>query len=912
MKAFFIIIILPFLYKASTQGIDFQNGVTKTFNNFYSHINYYLHIGIKQFQTAFFSMSFSSNNDNAIYKIIVYGQKIKSESYLSYTEKYEFEINNNIKNITLFCTAKSSDTYNFAFRLALNKNINDIKIKIDIEGGAFDLSNGVTKTFNKFLPNVYYYFFISGKKFQELYFSLNANIIKKNYDESFFYLEFYEDNSKTLSSSDKYDNNYTKIIEDNKLSVSSLYSTHSTKKFVSFVIHQSYYLEYISIRIDIKKDYEILENGLSIIKNLFSNCTYFYFIKTQKYQQVKIELNMNSGSNKPVNDFYVNEHSTIDPNSVLSSVKYPFNSSNNELFAKNSFIATQNFQSYYVSIKIIPISFISSINITLDINFITYYLNDGISQNIINFIKEVPYYFYINVSQFQKVNITLITDFNSKLPFKDLNFYVHSKINSYYLEILPLSSETKKDNKLELFYSLIVSYYSPDYIHFKIIPTINISYIIAKADIGGGTFDLNNGIEKRFEKLKKWNEYFFFVNINQFQKANISLTMNYVDNQPLSDFSIYEFKSKYPYDYKKFKYDYKNIISNNLSLIYSSYTLTSNYIKNISFTFMPKYDIDYINVRIDIENAFYNLVSGKSQIIKNIISENSYILFIDAYTFQSAYFNLAFNCTNNTNNNIFEILNIYECLDKSEFPESYTPISQYDIIEKNNLSVLSFLHVVKKSSINFLALKFKSKYNLEFINAKIDIVGEFFHLQIGDYDNIFYNLKKGKVYYFCFGNYHYEDIIFKLYFNNEQEKILNNIEICEYNDKMTDLSNKCISKNIQFIKVEGNTTNIIGLISFTTTKTNAYIRFKVIPDFDIKILNIKSIGEKKAESYHIYISCILISLPIIIVIILTIYIKKIKITSTSKKSQKKENYPLGPLEPKNDDNNSNINDNLIN
>ena len=113
-------------------------------------------------------------------------------------------------------------------------------------------------------------------------------------------------------------------------------------------------------------------------------------------------------------------------------------------------------------------------------------------------------------------------------------------------------------------------------------------------------FDLTIGYSKSIRQLEKGKYYNLYISAIKYQKFQISLIMNNLNNRPFSYLYIYEKTSKFNnyYDKSTF-YPVKTNIENNKLNITFSYTVSAINSGYVTIKFTPLYNISYMNVEIN-------------------------------------------------------------------------------------------------------------------------------------------------------------------------------------------------------------------------------------------------------------------------------------------------------------------------
>ena len=186
---------------------------------------------------------------------------------------------------------------------------------------------------------------------------------------------------------------------------------------------------------------------------------------------------------------------------------------------------------------------------------------------------------------------------------------------------------------------------------------------------------------------------------------------------------------------------------------------------------------------------------------------------------------------------------------------------------------------------NFILFKIKTKFELEYLNIKIEIGGGFHNIEKGFSNNIT-NLFCKYSYYFFVLTSKGEKLNFKLIINsNEIKDPFNSLNILEYNNKKS--SSIFLQKTNKEFLNEKKDNKLITSISYQVKNnlTNL-IALKIIPKKDLGSIDcfVELVVEKNSPSLFSVVKILTIILIVIIIftgIIFIIYIKKISFKSSS-------------------------------
>ena len=250
-------------------------------------------------------------------------------------------------------------------------------------------------------------------------------------------------------------------------------------------------------------------------------------------------------------------------------------------------------------------------------------LNNTNTKTIYNLIPGKIYLFYIKVTQYSKVNISLIHTNSSNKPLNNINVYEYENKDSfasYHRNISKAITISTDLNQYVISFSHYIGLYTTKYIAFLIKPLFNIDYLTSNYEIFGGSYEMSS--MKTIKNLKSKNDYNLFITAKQFQMVNIELIMNYMNNIPFSNVIISEISQRDKNDYHRCTTPITMTNESNQLITSFSYLLNESYSsKYLRIKITPSYDIDYmtafariidslIELKINSVKRAYNLKSG--------------------------------------------------------------------------------------------------------------------------------------------------------------------------------------------------------------------------------------------------------------------------------------------------------------
>ena len=197
--------------------------------------------------------------------------------------------------------------------------------------------------------------------------------------------------------------------------------------------------------------------------------------------------------------------------------------------------------------------------------------------------------------------------------------------------------------------------------------------------------------------------------------------MEYKQNIPFEYVEIYELINKNVFNTAK-KYTNKtiNFINNNNILTSTfDYITQSVYTNHIIIKIVPKYFLNFLNIKRDVGGGYYELEKNSTKNITNLFSEYSYYCFVLCSKGEKLNFKLTINSFEIMKP--FNALNIYEYSNKNN-PSIYLQNSEEKINTetKGNQMILFISYKAKNKDTNFLALEIIPKYNISFVECLIE------------------------------------------------------------------------------------------------------------------------------------------------------------------------------------------------
>ena len=482
---------------------------------------------------------------------------------------------------------------------------------------------------------------------------------------------------------------------------------------------------------------------------------HYFYAEAKKSQNVTFILFIDYTTNPSIQYLSINEYSDRSQNK--SDIEKEIT-----IISKSTGSGSLEFGSYivslpttnYIAFKLITKKKISYFEAKIECTNGIYDLESGESKKIANIIPGGIYIFYIPAYELQKVNVSLSTISTNSKPFDSITAQEYEyRDNSFHCKSeakIESISNIKSNSQLNSFFTYTVSldkiykFHQTNYLALKIIPN-DISYLTIKIDNPIQYNDLENGIKKTFNNLKANTTYIFYCMGEKNQYAKIYLeTTDSLNNKPFKNVIIYELLNKtFFYNYKREDVPFSFSTNNKQLSLSASYEIQSFYAHIISFRINPLYDIDSINIKINIQGLSYSLIPGISQKINNVISAEQYSFYLRTNLYDIININLT---TNYIDSDPFTKLVVFESVEYATAYLINTSLS-LNISKEGNQLVSVGSYRISNDCGYLLTLKTIPNLDINYIIAKMDIEKTFFTIYKNEKIKPINNLIAGIDYY---------------------------------------------------------------------------------------------------------------------------------------------------------------------
>ena len=727
------------IYFESTGGeIIFNDNNIKNITNIKENLPYYFSTKTNLYQTSLITLRIKSNknknnpivylnicefNDKNASKIRKINKQIPAK-HINYNEQDEL-------NISFSYQVRSSDITGIALELIPKINLDYIIAKIENMGGTFFINDGDNKTFYNIYPESEFYFWVNASQFQKI--NININI-KSNKENPINIIDIYEYYSPMING-EIYRHISEMIIPERKNNNESFISLYYlvnqlSTKYVLFKIKNKEYIEYLELKLSNRGIVYYLKNEIPMnVTNIKTGNLLYFFIEAGKYNEIFIEFIFKKEYNEHFKYITINEYENKNIVTYIESTKQSFEIKlkENESNINFSYKPSNSLTKY--------IALILEVNCDIDYLKTKVVVGGGYYEfnkylKINKMVEKTAYYFPIKISMFQKIEMKIILEDNVLInnSFTFANIYEkHWKDDIGYNKYHKQTFVTEKNSGyLEQYFTYSIENFTTNYILIELIPEYNIKNILIKYKIENCHYNLYNGKSNNINKIKEHTPYYFYISSKKFQQVNINLTVDYKQNIPFEYVEIYELINKNIINSAK-KYlnktiNFININNNNLESTFN-YITQSVFTNHIIIKIVPKYFLNFLNIKMDVGGDFYELEKNSTKNITNLFSDYSYYCFVLCSKGEKFNFKLTLNSSEIMNP--FNALNVYEYTNKNN-PSIYLQktAEKFNTEIKGNQTISFISYKAKNKDTNYIALEIIPNYNISYVECLIESIKE--------------------------------------------------------------------------------------------------------------------------------------------------------------------------------------------
>ena len=466
------------------------------------------------------------------------------------------------------------------------------------------------------------------------------------------------------------------------------------------------------------------------IPSISSEDKYFFRIDVNEEEKVDITLTMNYTDSGPFTEVYINEYDRFYGSLTLRTYQtFSKEIKDNKLIISLSYKVSQPLTNI-ISLEIQPSLKIDCVVVLFDALTEFNLIESGIPTTIYNLVPEKAYYFYLNISQFSKLDITMKMDNKTITPFNYIYFYEYPSIKTSFLDYNErakfelLINSTKSESVSSFSYN--ATYFNTGFIAFKLIPSQSLNHLSIKLDIIEFTYKLSNGLSRNITNLLSNNEYFLFIKAKTFEMINVTLTMKDENKIPFSYLYLNHYVEEKASCYNSTYQPISSIAKNGQLISSFSYLIMEDLTGVIALKIKPLYNINYLNIKIDVENHAADFFYGNEKDINNLRAGNKYYLIL--YVSEDLCVSNIDLIMNERDNIPISYLNYYEYF--------YYSIGQYvgkttkevKVSKKNNKLQLSSSYKLKNKHINNLIVEIIPDFDIDSLKAIVIISESYLNL----------------------------------------------------------------------------------------------------------------------------------------------------------------------------------------
>ena len=720
------------IYFESIGGeIILDDNKAKNIQNIKENIPYFFSTKTNLFQTSLITLRIKNCENNPIDYFDICGINENNNLEIGIIEKQiqTKQINDKDKNeLIMFYNyqVNNPDITRIGFKIIPKFDLDYIIAKIENMGGTFFMNNEEIKKFDNIYPESEFYFWVKASQFQKINVNLNINSNKEN---PINYIDIYEYYCPSINCDIYWHINQLIIPEikhNNQLSITLSYLVNDINtKYVLFKMKNKKYIESLEIKFNTKGNiYYLKDDTPMYITNIKAGNLSYFFISANKYNELFMQFNFKKEYTDPFKYITINEYENKNNVKFIKSSEhsYEIKLNQNESNIINLTYKPSCSLSKYIAFIVEANCDIDYLETKIVVGGGCYELNKYI--NINKMIAGTVYYFPIKIKMFQKIEMKIILEnIDSIKPFSFANIYEKQKkdgadYNKYHKQSL---IKILKSSYLEHYFTYTIENFTTNYILMELIPESNIKNLTIKTEIINCDYTLYNGVSKNINKIMENTPYYYYIHSKQFQQVNINLTVDYKQNAPFNYVEIYELIDKNAINSAK-KYINKTINfkeNNNILTTRFDYMIQTVYTNYIIVKILPKTDLDFLNIKMDVGGGYYNLEKDSTKNITNLFPEYSYYCFVLCSKGEKLNFKLIIN--SNETEEPFNALNVYEYSNKN-YPSIYLQNSaeKFNTEIKGNQSITFISYKTKNKDTNYIALEIIPHYNISLIECSIE------------------------------------------------------------------------------------------------------------------------------------------------------------------------------------------------
>ena len=546
MKMICILVsIVLFNSMMSLESYNLTNGTEMTVNSLKSGEIYDFYIDVTFYKIANVKLQINDMNPSPFSSIVVYENSTDS-NIRNETISVDFVKNNNQLESSFYYQPVNFATTFIAFRIKPTKDIDYIKIKIDLEDADFDIINGVSQNFTNLKQDVWHHFLIKVSGRLTCSINLTLNFEHPEYCPKVL----------VFTSQQKYRNTtglYLKFFdyEIDKKNPRVLYRTEISGyevEYLDFAIREPLSkINYVLVQMELEYEVKLYRGESNVYHPLDYDYPYNFFIKSTMYEKNTINLTLDHISDEPFKYFYIQEYSKISEGYSNSSIPELTKTIVDDKLILSCTYIVSDYNTEYIALKFkfndLEIKTIETIDI---IGGGAIYWGGEVKTNY--FEPGYSYYFFTDSNIYKSFIFYLnySSDNNSlSLPSVDIQEYSARNYFNLLREEEKNITLTTEHNRFNTSFRYLVKEENTDtkYAAIKISPSFPLYNITTKFQTYIHKYDMSEGLFQYFYNVVSEGNYYLYIKMNK-DKRKIEVNINsYIDDEnPFSTVTLFELK----------------------------------------------------------------------------------------------------------------------------------------------------------------------------------------------------------------------------------------------------------------------------------------------------------------------------------------------------------------------------------
>ena len=360
-------------------------------------------------------------------------------------------------------------------------------------------------------------------------------------------------------------------------------------------------------------------------------------------------------------------------------------------------------------------------------------------------------------------------------------------------------------------------------------------------------YNLQNNLTQTFYNLTKDIKYYFILEAQFLMTATVKINMNLSSSLANNNsITVQEIKNKD--NISDFINGKTYIIKYNFYPIV--YTLTYPSSKYLLLNYIPKYNISYFSIIVDLKGEIYTLSKNFTKRIYNLNSNNPFYFILESNE-EYNFVNISFK-----SNNFISSLDYCELTDKSSSVKFYKSINLLNTNINNKEIIATILYYFDSISSKYKIIIYKlPPLKFSFLNVQSNFYYMINNTIYFRNNTQVYNLVKGNIYIFKSYSSN-KNINITITLNEKYSYILpfNYLLIKEYSSSKYDIYNYARSSNKSFSRIVKN-----GKLFLTCNHSlyyySSYLLIQIIPNenvpnFDIKLNYLSNNNDNTQKSAY--------------------------------------------------------------